>query len=103
MGQDEPGAEAVEQLAEEEALQRMRQFERMRPQMFEVGDVLAALALEDLFQARRVYGTKSGTELGPQVVAAGRRKQLTPLEEQKAIILMPRLETETTALWGLLR
>ena len=57
--------------------------------VLEVGNVLAALALEDLIPARPVYGTMSGTELDPQAVAAGRRKQAS-LEEQKAIILVPR-------------
>ena len=37
----------------------------IRPQMFEVGEVLAALALE--------YGTKLGTELDPQAAASRRR------------------------------
>ena len=72
---EEPGAE-------EEELVRKRQ-------LLEVGEVLAAAALEDLIPARPLYGTKSGTELDPQVVGAGRRKQLGSLE-QKAIILVPR-------------
>ena len=67
--------------AEEEVLERKRQFEAIRPQMLEVCEVLPAPALEDLIPARPVYGTKWGTELDPQAVAAGRRKQLGSLEE----------------------
>ena len=62
----------------------------IRPKMFEVGEVLAAPALEDLILVSPVYGTKSGTELDPKAVAAGRKKRLWWLEEQKAIVQMPR-------------
>ena len=53
--------------------------------MLEVGEVLAAPALEDLIPAGPAYGTKSGTELD----GLWHRKQLELLEEQKAIIHLP--------------
>ena len=88
--EQEPGADEDEQLgAEEVALERKKQFEAVCPLLLEVGEVLAAPTLEDLTPAKPVYATKSGAELDPQAVAAGRRKQLRALQEQKAIILVP--------------
>ena len=88
--EEEPGAEEDEQRgAEEVALERKRQLEAVCPQMHEVGEVLARV--EDLIPARPVYATRVGSTacLTPQAAAAGRRKQLRALEEQKAIILVP--------------
>ena len=86
----EPGADEEEQSdAEGAALERKKQFRAVCPQMLEVGEVLAAPTLEDLILERPVYATKSGAELDPQTVAAGRRIQLRALEEQQAIILVP--------------
>ena len=88
--EQEPGADEEEQPgAEEVALERKKQFEAVCPLLLEVGEVRAAPTLEDLTPAKPVYATKSGAELDPQPVAAGRRKQLRALEEQKAIILVP--------------
>ena len=63
--------------------ERGRQFEATRPQMLEVGEMLAAPALEDLIPARHEVGDRAGPE------GCGCRKQLASLKEQKAIILMP--------------
>ena len=88
--EQEPGADEEEQPgAEEVALERKKQFEAVCPLLLQVGEVLAAPALEDLTPAKSVYATKSGAELDPRAVAPGRRKQLRALEEQKAIILVP--------------
>ena len=71
------------------ALERKKQFEAVCSLLLETGEVLAVPTLEDLTPAMLVYATKSGAVLDPQAVAAGRRKQLQALEEQKAIILVP--------------
>ena len=51
--------------------------------MLEVGEMLAAPALEDLIPARHEVGDRAGPE------GCGCRKQLGSLKEQKAVILMP--------------
>ena len=84
-----PGALRRSQVLKEVVLERKRQSEALCPQMLEVGEVLAAPTLKNLIQARPLYATKSETEVDPQAVAAGRRKQLRALEEQKATILVP--------------
>ena len=76
--------------AEEEALKRKQRFEELRPLMMEQGVILAAPSEESLIPRRPVYGTKSGILLEPEAVAKGRRKQLLSLEEQQAILLLPR-------------
>ena len=58
------------------ALERKRLFEAACLQMLKVGEVQAAPVLEDLIPARTVNATKSGTELDPQAVGAGRRQHL---------------------------
>ena len=63
--------------------ERRRQFEATRPPMLEVGEMLAASALEDLIPARHEVGDRAGPE------GCGCRKQLASLKEQKAVILMP--------------
>ena len=63
--------------------ERRRQFEAIRPQMLELGEMLAAPALEDLIPARHEVGDRAGPE------GCGCRKQLGSLKEQKAIVLMP--------------
>ena len=55
----------------------MGAFEAIRPKMLEVGEVLAAPALEDFIPSRAVYGTRSGTA---KAVAAGCSKQVGSLE-----------------------
>ena len=84
--EQEPGADDEEEQpgAEEMALERKKQFEAVCPLLLETGEVLAAPTLEDLTPPMLVYATKSGAVLDPQAVAAGRRKQLQALKEQKA-------------------
>ena len=89
-GEEEPGADEEEQPGTEEvALERKKQFEAVCPLLLEVGEVLAAPTLGDLTPVKPVYATKSGAELDPQAVAAGRRKQLQALEERKSLVLVP--------------
>ena len=89
--EQEPGADDEEEQpgAEEMALERKKQFEAVCPPLLETGELLVAPTLEDLTPATLVCATKSGAVLDPQAVAAGRRKQLQALEEEKAIVLVP--------------
>ena len=88
IAEQEPGADDEEEQPGAE-LERKKQFEAVCPLLLETGEVLAVPTLEDLTPAMLVYATKSGSVLDPQAVAAGRRKQLQALAEQKAIILVP--------------
>ena len=83
--EEEPCAEEVEQPGAEEAVERKRQFEALRQQMLEVGEVLAAPALEVSSQQCWCTGDPQAVEAAGAARGASCCRAISPLEGARRI------------------
>jgi len=84
---DDTGLDQDDEEARAEEASRV--FEEALPRLRAAGSAYHAPAADELVPARPVFGAESGKQLDPQQCAEGRRRELSAMEEQEALLVVP--------------